>query len=104
MAASKATTPASAPQIYLVDRPESEQSVIFAGHVAPPKNNDREIAIEAMNEVLGGSFNARINLNLVPRAERDRSQKKIEEAIYPVGFYRTRVIFPVARSLPAATE
>ena len=50
--------------VYLVDRPDSEQSVIFAGHVAPPKNNDREIAIEAMNEVLGGSFNARINMNL----------------------------------------
>jgi zinc protease len=39
-------------------------SVIFAGHVAPPKNNDQEIAIEAMNEVLGGSFNARVNMNL----------------------------------------
>jgi zinc protease len=50
--------------VYLVDRPDSEQSVIFAGHVAPPKNNEREIAIEAMNEVLGGSFNARINMNL----------------------------------------
>ncbi|MCP5092600.1 MAG: insulinase family protein [Gammaproteobacteria bacterium] len=50
--------------VYLVDRPESEQSIIFAGHVAPPKNNDREIAIEAMNEVLGGSFAARINMNL----------------------------------------
>jgi len=54
----------SEPTVYLVDRPESEQSVIFAGHVAPPKNNDEEIAIEAMNEVLGGSFNARINMNL----------------------------------------
>jgi zinc protease len=52
------------PTVYLVDRPNSEQSVIFAGHVAPPKNNDQEIAIEAMNEVLGGSFNARINMNL----------------------------------------
>jgi zinc protease len=50
--------------VYLVDRPDSEQSVIFAGHVAPPKNNEREIAIEAMNEVLGGSFNSRINMNL----------------------------------------
>jgi zinc protease len=50
--------------VYLVDRPGSEQSVIFAGHVAPPKNNDQEIAIEAMNEVLGGSFNARVNMNL----------------------------------------
>jgi zinc protease len=54
----------SEPTVYLVDRPDSEQSVIFAGHVAPPKNNDQEIAIEAMNEVLGGSFNARINMNL----------------------------------------
>ena len=54
----------SRPTVYLVDRPESEQSVIFAGHVAPQKNNDEEIAIEAMNEVLGGSFNSRINMNL----------------------------------------
>jgi zinc protease len=50
--------------VYLVDRPDSEQSIIFAGHIAPPKNNDHEIAIEAMNEVLGGSFAARINMNL----------------------------------------
>jgi zinc protease len=50
--------------IYLVDRPDSEQSIIIAGHIAPPKNNDNEIAIEAMNEVLGGSFAARINMNL----------------------------------------
>jgi zinc protease len=50
--------------IYLVDRPDSEQSIIFAGHIAPPKGNDNEIAIEAMNEVLGGSFAARINMNL----------------------------------------
>jgi zinc protease len=52
------------PTVYLMDRPDSEQSVIFAGHVAPPKNNEHEIAIAAMNEVLGGSFNARINMNL----------------------------------------
>ena len=51
-------------KVFIVDRPDSEQSIIFAGHVAPPKNNDEEIAIEAMNEVLGGSFAARINMNL----------------------------------------
>ena len=50
--------------IYIVDRPDSEQSIIFAGHIAPPKANDQEIAIEAMNEVLGGSFAARVNMNL----------------------------------------
>ncbi|MEM7284090.1 MAG: pitrilysin family protein, partial [Pseudomonadota bacterium] len=50
--------------VYLIDRPNSEQSIIFAGHIAPPQSNPDEIAIEAMNEVLGGSFSARINLNL----------------------------------------
>jgi zinc protease len=50
--------------VYLIDRPGSSQSTIFAGHVAPPKANPREVAIEAMNEVLGGSFSARLNMNL----------------------------------------
>jgi zinc protease len=48
----------------LIDRPDSIQSIIFAGHVAPPKANPDEIAIESMNEVLGASFSARINMNL----------------------------------------
>ncbi|MDB6124497.1 MAG: peptidase domain protein [Pedosphaera sp.] len=50
--------------VYLIDRPGSLQSVIFAGHVAPPKNNPDEIPIETMNNVLGGSFTSRINMNL----------------------------------------
>ncbi len=50
--------------VYLVDRPDSEQSVIIAGHIAPPRNNDAEMAISAMNQVLGGSFTARVNMNL----------------------------------------
>jgi zinc protease len=50
--------------VYLIDRPDSLQSILFVGHIAPPKANPDEIAIEAMNEVLGGSFSARINMNL----------------------------------------
>ncbi len=50
--------------VYLVDRPGSQQSILVAGHVAPPKSNPDEIAIETMNEVLGASFSARINMNL----------------------------------------
>ena len=50
--------------VYLVDRPDSEQSVIIAGHIAPPRNNDAEFAISAMNQVLGGNFTARVNMNL----------------------------------------
>jgi zinc protease len=55
---------ADASTVYLVDRPGSLQSILFAGHLAPPKANPNEISIEAMNEVLGGSFSARINMNL----------------------------------------
>jgi zinc protease len=50
--------------VYLIDRPESIQSLIIAGNVAPPTANPDEVAIEAMNGVLGSSFNARINMNL----------------------------------------
>ena len=50
--------------VYLVDRPGSQQSLILAGNVAPPKNNPDEIPIIAMNDILGGDFGARINMNL----------------------------------------
>ena len=50
--------------VYLIDRPGSQQSLIMAGHVAPPKSNPAEIAIEALNTVLGGSFSSRVNMNL----------------------------------------
>lgn len=50
--------------IYLVDRPGSLQSIIFAGHLFPPTANPEEIAIQAMNKVLGGSFTSRMNMNL----------------------------------------
>ena len=50
--------------VYLIDRPDSEQSIIFAGHVAPPKSDARDLQIETMNNVLGGGFTARINMNL----------------------------------------
>jgi zinc protease len=50
--------------VYLVDKPGALQSVIIAGHVAPPTNNPKEIAIQAMNDGLGGNFAARLNMNL----------------------------------------
>jgi zinc protease len=50
--------------VYIVDRPGSEQSIIFAGHVVPPKSDPSDLKIEAMNDILGSSFTARINMNL----------------------------------------
>ena len=58
------TKPTQARVIHLVDRPNSDQSVIFAGQLLPPKANPDEIAIQAVNDVLGGLSSSRINMNL----------------------------------------
>jgi zinc protease len=59
-----ATVPPAKATVYLIDRPGSQQSVIFAGVVTLPKANPEEIAIETMNFILGGTFTSRINMNL----------------------------------------
>jgi len=51
-------------QVFIVDRPGSEQSIILVGNVAPPVGEGNEIAIEAMNEILGGNASSRIYSNL----------------------------------------
>jgi zinc protease len=50
--------------VYIMDRPGAIQSLIIAGHVAPPTANPDEIAIETMNSLFGGEFSARVNMNL----------------------------------------
>jgi zinc protease len=50
--------------LYVVDRPGADQSVILAAQLLPPKANPDEIRIQAMNDILGGTFSARINMNL----------------------------------------
>ncbi len=50
--------------VYVVDRPGSIQSIVIAGHLAPPRSNPDEVAIETMNTIFGGAFTSRINMNL----------------------------------------
>ncbi|MDP6979320.1 MAG: pitrilysin family protein [Myxococcota bacterium] len=56
--------PQAKSRVFLIDRPGAIQSMVFAGHLGPPKATPREPAIEVMNEVLGAGFNSRINRNL----------------------------------------
>lgn len=51
-------------RVYLMDRPQAQQSIILAGHLAPPRNTPNNIGIETMNTILGGAFISRINMNL----------------------------------------
>jgi len=50
--------------VYLIDRPGSGQSVIFAAQLAPPRNDSEEIPLELVNDIFGGTFSSRINMNL----------------------------------------
>jgi zinc protease len=50
--------------VYLIDRPGSEQTVILAGHLIDKRNQADDIAVEAMNDILGGAFTSRVNMNL----------------------------------------
>ena len=51
-------------RLLLVDKPGSPQSLILAAHVAPPTGVENNIAIETMNDVIGGTYSARVNQNL----------------------------------------
>ncbi|HWU94793.1 MAG TPA: insulinase family protein, partial [Sphingomonas sp.] len=55
---------ATAPRVVLVDKPGAIQSVIRVGQIMPAGNDPRQFEIGAMNDVLGGNFTARLNMNL----------------------------------------
>jgi len=50
--------------IYLVDRPGSEQSAILGTKMLPKYGFDGELPMQMMDEVIGGGFTSRINMNL----------------------------------------
>ncbi len=54
----------NATTIYILDKPGAAQSVILAGQLVPPIANPDEIAFKTMTQVLGGSFVARLNMDL----------------------------------------
>jgi zinc protease len=52
------------PAVYLVDRPDSAQSVILVGSVQPVRNPAEDQRVSAFNNLFGGNFTSRINMNL----------------------------------------
>ncbi|QCK15374.1 M16 family metallopeptidase [Mangrovivirga cuniculi] len=50
--------------LYLMDRPESQQSVIFGAKLIPGYGEIDEIASNSMMDVYGGEFTSRLNMNL----------------------------------------
>jgi predicted Zn-dependent peptidase len=54
----------STPKIVLVDRPDSPQSLILAGEMTNLRTGDELLPMVAANEILGGDFLSRINMDL----------------------------------------
>ena len=52
------------PLVYLIDKPDALQSVIIAGGIAPPINANQEVALGTLNDIWGGTFGSRLNMNL----------------------------------------
>jgi len=50
--------------VYIMDKPGAQQSIIFGGHVVPNRNYKDEVSIQSFQNIFGGVFTSRINMNL----------------------------------------
>ncbi len=51
-------------KIYVIDRPESPQTMIYSGYLIDKYGSVDENALDQVNNVLGGDFTSRINMNI----------------------------------------
>jgi zinc protease len=59
-----AVPPLKSDQIYIIDRPGADQSVVIVGQLIAPKKNPDEFAFTMFNDAFGGAFGSRVNMNL----------------------------------------
>ncbi|HHW4681436.1 MAG TPA: M16 family metallopeptidase, partial [Xylella taiwanensis] len=52
------------PRLFLIHRPEAEQSLILTGLVAPSTKDPANLEINVANGAFGGIFSSRLNMNL----------------------------------------
>ncbi len=50
--------------VYLIDRPGALQSVIAGAALVPSRNDPDALTLDLVNDVLGGTFSSRTNMNL----------------------------------------
>jgi zinc protease len=55
---------AEKPLVFLMDKPGALQSVIHAVQLAPPLSAPDSVELDVVNDVFGGTFSSRINMNL----------------------------------------
>ncbi|MGV3512939.1 MAG: M16 family metallopeptidase [Novosphingobium sp.] len=88
-----AAIPAQKSRVILVDRPGSPQSFIMAGKVIDAKGSDDNVALNTANDILGGNFLGRINMNL--REAKGWTYGAFNGVSEPLDKVRFQVIAPV---------
>ena len=89
----KAAIPAPTARVILVDRPGSPQSYILAGKVLDARGTDDLVTLNTANDILGGNFLGRINMNL--RENKGWSYGTYNGVTEPLDRISFRVIAPV---------
>lgn len=56
--------PEPRPQVLVIDMPTENQTQIAVGHAGVARNHPDYIALQLGNQILGGSFNSRLNMKL----------------------------------------
>jgi len=51
-------------RVYLIDQPGAVQANLFAGQVIPPTTDPGSTRFDIANDVIGGTFTSRLNMNL----------------------------------------
>jgi predicted Zn-dependent peptidase len=90
--------------VWLVDRPESPQSVVRIGHLGAGRTAGDYYALEVLNTVLGGSFTSRLNQNL--REDKGYSygaRSTFDYGLWTGPFYATAAVHTEVTG-PALTE
>ena len=54
----------SQPRVYLINQPGAVQANIMAGQLMPSTRDPGAVRLEMSNDILGGSFTSRLNMNL----------------------------------------
>jgi zinc protease len=52
------------PVVYLMDKPGAPQSVIYGAQIEQPVNARENVELQVVNNVFGGNFSSRLNMNL----------------------------------------
>jgi zinc protease len=102
---SPATPPLPTRHVVIVDKPGAPQTAMAAFGIGLPRSTPQYAAVEVMNNVLGGMFSSRINMNL--REKNGFTYGAFSEYLYYRGagpflagaLVRTDVTAPAAREL-----